>query len=57
MFYAVLFVMVISGIEVASIEPVSSLPLCRAYANAINQLKDPTVGDARCVAIIPDKQS
>ena len=55
MIYAILYTVLLNGVTYTLVEPVGSLPQCRAVAAVMYKNRDETFTDATCVGIIFDK--
>ena len=56
MFYAVIYALVINGTYLLVVNPVQTLEQCRVVANIFTENKTEHFTDAKCVAIILDKE-
>ncbi len=55
MIYALLYALVINGSAYVMVEPIGSLEVCRKIAKVMRDNKSEQYPDARCVAILFDK--
>jgi hypothetical protein len=55
MIYALLYALVINGSAYVMVEPMDSLEVCRKIAKVMRDNKTEQYPDARCVAMIFDK--
>jgi hypothetical protein len=55
MIYALLYAMIVNGSAYVLVEPIESLEVCREVAKVMRDNKTEQYPDARCVAMIFDK--
>lgn len=55
MFYAILYAVVVNGSAYMMVEPVRSLEACRQIAKVMRDNSNEQYPDARCIAVIFDK--
>ncbi len=55
-FYAVVYVLVVNGVDYLIAEPVASLTACRKIAAQLRADNHEEIVDARCTMIIPDSE-
>jgi hypothetical protein len=55
MVYALLYALVINGSAYVMVEPIESLEVCRKIAKVMRDNRNEQYPDARCVAILFDK--